>query len=673
MGSGSPDVVYEGRRTRVLRVREPDGASVIVKQTRSPWPTAHEIQRLRREHDLLALIDGQGAPRPIGFSTTPTLALRIEDLGGESLDHQLASLRASPRRALEVALGLARALAEVHARGVVHRDLNPSNAIAHPESGRVWLIDFDFAAEATALEALGAGREAQGTPPYMAPEQTGRLHRPVDARSDLYALGVTLYELLGGHRPFEGRDLLEYTHAHLALAPPTLVPAVAGLPAGVVPLVMTLLRKSPDDRYQSAEGVARDLAALLDAFDAGTEAELQSRHLGRRAVIDQDVTGRSGELARLERAFARAAAGGRAVALVHGPPGIGKTSVVRELVRPVALAGGRLLSGKLDQFARDVPLSGLSQALDELAAEILSAPSAVMEQQRDRVIAAVGASAPLLAELSEPWRPLVGERPAPPELGPVEAERRLQDTLRNAFGATASADHPLVLFLDDLQWADLSSLRVLEALFRDPSLGHLLLVLSWREAAVGPDHALHHTVAALREAGAEVTEIALGPLSLDDVVGLVARALDRPSETVTSVAEALHEKTGGNPFFLRRLFDEAVVSGAFEHLDDDDATLAAIRALPATENVIELLQAELGRLDEGARALLSAAALLGETFDRRTLEHAVAGSADELSERLRSAVRDRFLRPLDPEYWSAGVGADGERFRFAFVHDRVQQ
>ncbi len=675
MASTAPEVVYEGRRTRVLRVREDGGAATIVKQVRNPWPTAHEIQRLRREHDLLARIDGHGAPRAVGFETTPALALRVEDVGGVSLDRGLASLRETPRRALEVALGLAEALAAVHARGVIHRDVNPSNAIRHPTTGEVWLIDFDFAAEAAALEALGAGREAQGTPPYMAPEQTGRLHRPVDARTDLYSLGVTLYELFGGRRPFEGRDLLEYTHAHLALAPATLTPSIAGLPAAVVPLVMTLLHKSPDDRYQSAEGVARDLAALLASLDAPGEAvALAHRELGRPAALGQDVAGREVELAALERAFGRAAAGGRALALVVGPPGIGKTSVVRELAMPVALAGGRLLAGKFDPFSRDVPLSALIQALDELAQEILAAPAEGLERQRDRIARAVGPNAPLLAELAPSWAPLFdGDGAALPEVAPAEAERRLQDTLRRAFGAIASAEHPLVLFLDDLQWADLASLRVLEALFRDPELAHVLLVLAWREAEVGPDHAIHPTVATLRDAGAEVTEITLGPLSPDDVVGLVARALRQPPEAVGEIGDALFEKTAGNPFFLRRLFDEAAAAGAFRDAEGPARALAVIRALPAAENVIELLRSELGRLDEGARALLSAAALLGESFDLGTLELAAGAPAATLSAGIHAAIAGRFLRPIDPEYWSGGVGIEGERFRFAFVHDRVQE
>ncbi len=397
----SAQLVYDGSRTRVLRMHDSQGRSVICKQVRSPWPDAHDLKRVQRERDLLSLIDGHGAPRVLGVETSPRVELLIEDHGGVALDKAMNQLRSSARVALEVALGLADALAAVHKRGVIHRDVNPSNAIVHPESGAVWLIDFDFAAEAASLAVPGATPDdAQGTPPYMAPEQTGRLNRPVDARTDLYGLGVTLYELFGGRRPFECHDLLAYTHAHLALVPPVLEPVVPGLPRGVVALVMTLLHKSPDDRYQSAAGVARDLRALVASLDAGPEVQLSGRELGRRAALGQDVAGRAVECQRLAQAFAYAAAGGRALCLVSGPAGIGKTSVVRELAMPVALAGGRMLSGKFDQFSRDVPLSGLAQPLDQLAAEILSAPPEVVDPWRERLATALGPNTAVLAELS---------------------------------------------------------------------------------------------------------------------------------------------------------------------------------------------------------------------------------------------------------------------------------
>lgn len=670
------ETLHDGVHTRVVRARDASGSTVVLKQRRGAWPDAAALRRLRREHDLLRRIDGHGAPTVLRMETSPVPQLVLADVGGRALDTCMEALRGDARTALTLALRLAEALGAVHGRGVVHRDLAPSNVLVDPLRLEAWLIDFDRATEAGPGAAIDSGGDQLlGTAPYLAPELTGRLNRRADARADLYALGGVLYALFGGAPPFTCADRIGYTHAHLALAPPPLQPVVDGLPRRAVDLVMALLQKSPDARYQSAEGVALDLRALRAELDGEPVVALRGRSLGGRAALPDEVAGRAAEIAALTAAFERARAGGREIALVTGPPGIGKTSVVGELTPAAAVAGGQLLSGKFDQFARDLPLTALSQVLEQFAREVLSAPAEVVEGWRRRLLDATSPNAQLLVDLAPGWALLLGPQPPVDDLAPTEAERRLQDTVRRALGAIASAEHPVVLFLDDLQWADLPSLRVLEALFGDPNLAFLLLVLAWRDAEVGPDHALHPTVTALAGADARVLALPLGPLSRADVQQLVARGLRLEPDGAATLADLLYAKTDGNPFFLRRLFEQAADTGAVRF----DATVGgwawdegAVRALAAADNVVELLQAELRDLAPDARALLAAAALLGDTFDVQGLVHATGRSPAALAPGIEAAIAGRFVRPLDADYWSGGVD-DGRGFRFAFVHDRVQQ
>ncbi|MCB9679506.1 MAG: AAA family ATPase [Alphaproteobacteria bacterium] len=656
------ETLHDSARTRVIRALDSDGQAVVLKRLRSAWPTPEALARLRREHDLLVLLEGNGAPQAVRVDHDPP-QLVTRDTHGVSLLDWLASVAPPTAMALDVALGLAKAVAAVHARGVLHRDINPANIVLDPRSREVWLIDFDLASPVAhhSASARPAG-PLEGTPAYLAPEQTGRTNRAIDARTDLYGLGITLYELFSGRVPFESDDVLGYAHAHLALEPP---PLPGSIPAPVRALVSTLIAKRPEDRYQSAAGVVLDLQRIQ-----GGETALVGRTVSERPSLPQDLVGREHELRALTDALATAQAGGRAIALVHGEAGIGKTTLVRELYPPVTLVGGRILEGKFDQYTRDLPYAALSQVLTALVADALSESTSELERWRTRLLEATAPNTALLVELAPQLEVLLGSQPAAVELAPTEAQARLQETVRRAIRAIALPQSPLVLFLDDLQWADLPSLKVLEALLRDPELRHLLLVAAWRDTEVGEGHALQPALASLTSTDAKVARLALGPLKPDDVTQLLASALQR--DDVEPLARRLWDKTSGNPFFLRRIVQEA---GGAIHYDlaalrwvwDDDG----IDRLAVAENVVALLKAELSRLSGDARTALSAAALLGDPFDLGGLNTATGLGEAELAPAVDSAIQRRFVRPLDHDYWAGGNRA--ARFRFAFVHDRVQQ
>lgn len=667
--------LYDGHRTRVVRGRRANGDTLIVKQLKSAYPSPGELARLQREHDLLGQLDGEGSCRALGYDEREARLL-LEDVRAVALSELIASRALSADEALRIARNTARGLASVHARGILHRDVNPSNLIVDPDALTVWLIDFDLASPVPQRRARPQPIHAlEGTPAYASPEQTGRMNRAVDARSDLYSLGVTLYELFCGKLPFERADLVGLAHAHLAQAAPRLEPRMRGLPEAAVQLVATLLRKRPEERYQSAAGLAADLDALLDELRGGQAAVLSGRAVTDRLELPQELHGREGGVAALIDDLEAVCAGGCRMALVTGEAGIGKTSLVHELYKPATLAGARLVEGKFDQFARETAYTAIAQVLARLAAEVLGGTTSALASVRATLVDATRPNTALLVELAPALGVLTGPQPPVQEVPPAEAARRLQETVRRALGALAGKAHPLVLFLDDLQWADLPSLRLIESLFRDPDLSHLMLVASWRNEEVGAEHAVRPTVQSLRDSGVPVRDIALGPLRPADVARLLSAALGRPEGELAELVGALHAKTGGNPFFLHRVVEQAWVSGAIRF--DREAVAWAwdaygIAELAPADNVISLLQAELRTQSDDVRACLSAAALLADSFDADAVGLATELPAERIREALAAAVAGRFVSPIDEDWWSGAAGT-ARPFRFAFVHDRVQQ
>lgn len=674
------EVLHEGARSRVTRARRgPDRQPVVVKQLRGAFPGDTELARFRREHDMLASLGGVGAPATLAFEVYDGVAqIVMDDPGDVPLTALLRERPLGVAEAVSLALRIAEGVERVHARDVLHRDITPANLVVSPTTGEVRLVDFGLASRLSHGVAGHRPLSAiEGTPAYLAPEQTGRMNRAVDARADLYALGATLYELFAARPPFECADLLEYVHAHLAREPAPLAGQVRTLPPPVAEVVMTLLRKRPEERYQSAAGVALDLRRCLRAVEQGdpSHVELVGRSLSARLEFPQDLHGRGPELARLTAALGDAVGGARGAVLLSGEPGIGKTSLVFELHRPATVAGARLLLGKFDQYSRAVPLAALSQALAGFFRDALAEPLATAIDWRERLLAALGPNGRVLTDVVPGAGALLGEQPSLPELDPAESEQRLQETFRRTFRTIAQPGRAVVLFLDDLQWADLPSLRLVEALLRDPELGHLLLVAAWRDADPGPGHALAHTVDSLQSSGARVERVHLGPLRVGDVRAILADALRASPELLAELAELLHAKTGGNPFFLRRVVEELGSAGALRF--DRDALawrwdLAAVRAHAVTDNVVGFLRRDLEALSGDARRGLSAAAWIGARFDAGLLRAATGLAPDALLAALRVAVDRRFVVPVQDDYWDVGDAPD-PRAEFAFVHDRVQQ
>ncbi len=673
--------IHDGRHSTVFRAHcLTRDVSVVVKQPRGTHRTARAEGRFAREFEITRQVEGDGVVRALELVTDRGAPAIVLEDGGRSLASVYADERPPLALALRIAVQVTTALARIHRKGIVHKDVNPANIVWDSVTATARLIDFGLA-QVLDREQVGARPIAtfEGTAAYASPEQTGRMNRQVDRRSDLYSLGATLYRLVVGRPPFESTDRLELVHAHLAktaIAPRAVDLAI---PEAISDIVMALLEKRAEDRYQSADGLLFDLEACRRALETGGFADrlvLRGRDVDLHLRIPEKLYGRADAVARLLRAFAEAAAGRTRALLVSGEPGIGKTSLVRELLRAPAGRGAVFAEGKFDQFDRATPYDGVIQALRGAVRAILAEDESLVARARERILAAARGNGRVLTDVIPELDHVVGHQPAVEPLPPAEARNRFRLAMAGLVPALAAPDHPLVVFLDDLQWADLPSIELVQSLVTDPESRHVFVVGAFRDGEVGPDHPLAHAIAQLRARSSALDEIALGPLGEDDVLELVTDTVGTAPGRVR-LAVACHAKTRGNAFFLKRfleaLFDAGLLTyDAAERRWSWDQ--AAIQARPMTDNVVDFLAAEIGRLAPEDRRTLQVASCLGDHFDLATLADATGASCVATAERLRSAFTAEFVRPLEEGFWFAPTAelatAD---LRCAFVHDRVRQ
>ena len=639
---------------------EAGAASILVLTPAGPAPSTVSLARLQHIHGLRDQLDPAWATRPQALEHRDGRPILVfEDPGGAPL----VSLVGSPwdlTRFLHVACSLAAALGRLHARDLVHKDIRPANILVRLPDGGVSLTGFGIASRLP--------RERQSPEPpeviagdlcYMAPEQTGRVSRSIDSRSDLYSLGITFYEMLSGAPPFRAADPIEWIHCHIARPPAPLT----GVPEPLAAIVVKLLAKTAEDRYQTAAGLEADLRLCLADWQSRARIDpfpLGAHDTSDRLLIPERLYGRDADVDAIHAAYDRVVArGAPELVLVSGYSGIGKSSVVNELHGALLPSRGLFAAGKFDQYRRDIPYATLAQAFQSLVQQVLGQSDAELSSWRDQLIEALGPNGQLLINLIPELELVIGKQPPVPELPPQDAKNRFQLAFRNLVGVFARKQHPLVVFLDDLQWVDSATLELMERLITDTEVRHLLLVGAYRDNEVGLAHPLHSTLSRIRDQRAAVLELVLGPMSTGDLEQLVADSLHTTRGRAAPLADLIHQKTGGNPFFaiqfLTVLSDEGLIG-----YDHGRAIwtwdLERIHAKGFTDNVVDLMIAKLDRLALAARGALRQLACLGNVTPIATLE-LVHGP--ELDEAMWEAVRAGLVFRRDGQY--------------GFLHDRVQE
>ncbi len=666
---------------RCLRGSEP----MVVKFLRAEPLGAGDMARFRREFELSRRIPHRHVVSATAMgSRDGVLFMAMPDDDALSLRELLRQGPLPVRDALRAAAAVVDALEAVHARSVVHKDIAPGNIVANFGADTIKLIDFGIAAEIPSERpALGRPEELEGTLAYMAPEQSGRMNRDVDYRADFYALGATLFELLAGAPPFRFADPVEAVHAHLTHAPPLANLLQADMPPLLAALVGRLLAKEPEARYQSHFALRRDLQFILDHLDRPAELgryRLAAADLPERFQVSGKLYGRDAEVRGILQAFAAAAEGAARLITIAGFSGIGKTALVNEVQRALLGYRGNFVTGKFNQFGQHAPYAAFIAALQQRGRQVLALRADARQQWRDALMAALGVNAALAADAVPDLALLLGPLPPVLPLGPTESENRFLRTIQQSFAALASADEPLVLFIDDLQWADRASRRLLRELVQDDGLRHLLVIGAYRSNEVGPDHPLTPDLQTFAERGERTLALQVAPLVASDVRRLLADTLRRDVEDVDALAALCLSKTGGNPFFLRR-FLEDIARRRLVWVDRTQGcwcwSIERIQRERMADNVVALMVEQLRRLPAGTATLLTTAACLGVRFELATLATATEQDEDAVLRGLIPALEASLLLPADGRYrWVAVLDASeraGLRVGFDFAHDRVQE
>ena len=612
-------------------------------------------------------LDAVWAARPLEFVHEQGQAmLLLQDPGGEPLDRLIG-----PPMGLELFLRLAVALSvamvRLHGRGLVHKDIKPTNVLVNVSAEKAWLTGFGIAScLPRERQAPGPPETIAGTLAYMAPEQTGRMNRSIDSRSDLYALGVTFYQMLTGSLPFTGTDPMEWVHCHIARRPLPPSERMGNIPAPVSEIIMKLLAKTAEERYQTAAGVESDLRYCLAEWER--KGRIESFALGEhdapdRLLLPEKLYGRAREIETLLACFDRVVHDGAAeLVLVSGYSGIGKSSVVNELHKVLVPPRGLFASGKFDQYKRDIPYSTLAQAFQSLIRPLLGKSDPELAGWREAFREALGPNGQLIIDLVPELKLIVGEQPPVPELPSRDAQRRFQLVFRRFLAVFARPQHPLALFLDDLQWLDLATLDLLADLLTQPDMRHLMLIGAYRDNEVNSAHPLIRKLEAIRNRGAVVHEIVLAPLSREDLEQLIGDALHCKPERVIALAELIHEKTAGNPFFANQLILALVEEGllTFDYAEGRWSwDLNRIRAKGYTDNVADLMVGKLARLPVETQQALQILACMGNSAECALLEIVLQQSSEQMHGELLEAVCGGFIFRVGQSY--------------TFLHDRVHE
>ncbi|MEP6520097.1 AAA family ATPase [Microcoleus vaginatus] len=686
--------IYESANSLVYRgIREQDHKAVILKVLKQDYPTPSELTRYKQEYEITRNLDIDGVVKAYALEPYQrTLVIILEDFGASSLK-QLMNGRVGTHgiaplpEFLNIAIRTAEILGTIHAANVIHKDINPANIVFNPETGIIKIIDFGISTQLTRENpTLKNPNVLEGTLAYMSPEQTGRMNRSLDYRTDFYSLGVTFYELLTGQLPFESTDALELVHCHIAKQPipPHLLGRGEGdrgrggepCPKAVSDIVIKLMAKMAEERYQSAWGVKADLEECLYQLQTSgniSDFPLASSDISDKFQIPQKLYGREAEVETLLAAFERVADNPQPqieMMLVAGYSGIGKSSLVAEIHKPNTRLRGYFTEGKFDQFQRSVPYSAIASAFQGLVRQLLTESEAQLEQWREKLLRAFGTSGQVIIDVIPEVELIVGKQPPVSELGPTESQNRFNLVFSKFIRALCAKEHPLVIFLDDLQWADSATLKLIELMMTDASMQYLFLIGAYRDNEVSRAHPLMMMLDGLRNQGATVNSITLAPLALEHINQLIADTLHSNTNQSQPLANLIMSKTGGNPFFvnqfLKTLHSENLITFDFErHRWQWD--ISNIEAQGITDNVVELMIGKLKKLPESTQQILRLASCVGASFDLNTLAIICEKSPREIFSDLVIAVQSGLILPkseLDAELLIQD---------YKFLHDRVQQ
>ncbi|MFN6461553.1 MAG: AAA family ATPase [Nostoc sp. DedVER02] len=707
-GYGIGERIYTSARTLVYRGwREADQTPVAIKLLKSSYPSLIELAQFKNQYSIAKILNVPGVVRIYSLESCQNRpALILEDFGGiplkEYTPFRIKGLsetgnqeNSSPLHPnlltefLQVAIALADILAELYHHEIIHKDIKPANILINPTTKEVKLIDFSIASLLPRVNQVSTSPTVlEGTLAYLSPEQTGRMNRGIDYRTDFYSLGVTFYELLTGQVPFQSDDLMELVHCHIAKQPPPLGNREE-IPQIICDIVMKLMAKNAEDRYQSALGLKHDLQICLEQLHSSGNIipfQLGYRDVCDRFVIPEKLYGREVEVAMLLATFERVRQGTSEMMLVAGSSGIGKTAIVNEVHKPITRQRGYFIKGKFDQFNRNIPFFALVQAFRDLMAQLLTESDAQIDQWKAQILSTLGESGQVIIEVIPELERIIGKQPSVPELSGTAVQSRFNLLFQKFIQVFTTQEHPLVIFLDDLQWADSASLKLMHLLMSEASNSYLLVIGAYRDNEVSSAHPLMLTIEEMRQEAITVSSIVLSALTQTDLNQLIADTLKYSTEQATAIANLVYHKTKGNPFFtnqfLKSLHEDGLIAFASK-TGDWQCNIAQIRALSFTEDIVEFVALQLQKLPSQTQDVLKLAACVGNQFDLETLSLVYEKSPAQTAVDLWPALKDELILPSGEGYTffqdesvvmdDLTNGNTSIKITYKFLHDRIQQ
>lgn len=656
--------IYTSEKTAVFKVKN-SGETVILKTLRSEYPDPSDLSEFKHEYEILQKLKNPGIIKAIGIEKYKSgLAIILEDIGGIDLYKIIQSRRLSLKECVEIMLASTKALSSIHSASIVHRDIKAHNIIYNEKTKELKIIDFGSASLLIKQNSfISMNSSLEGTLAYISPEQTGRMNRTVDYRTDYYSLGVTFYQILTGDIPFIYSDPMELVHAHIAKVPvsPFEVINSRGLqPIGeakitkvISDIIMKLLQKNPEDRYQSAFGILHDLEwcikNIAELENENITYEIEDYQIGQndfspRFQIPEKLYGRSKEIIPILKSFTHVTEGEVELILISGRSGTGKSVLINEINKPIVEYKGYFASGKYDQYKRNIPYYGITLSLKNLLKQILTESHDSILKWKEILQASVGLNGRVITDVIPELETLIGEQPDVPSLGIAESQNRFSLVFQNFIKAFCKQEHPITLFLDDLQWADTPSIALVETILTNPEMKFLLLILSFRDNEVLPADPFSLMLENLQKKGMSYKSIVLNPFSIQDISHLVADTLRCEKKEAKQLAEELFKKTKGNPFFVTEMFKNLHEKGLIEHKDEKWIwNIQKIEEAKISENVIDLLVEKVKDLSLSQAETLKLAACIGDSFQTEILFLVSEKDREVVNEELTTISNDGFL------------------------------
>ncbi len=677
--------IYSGSRTEVYRAMQTSQQRpVVIKLLRRAYPSFSELVQFCNQYTIAKSLDISGIIKPHNLEPYQNgYALVMEDFGGVALQQFTQRKPLILEQFIRIAIQLADILHQLYQHGVIHKDIKPANILIHPETQQVKLIDFSIASllprETPEIQSPNV---LEGTLAYISPEQTGRMNRGIDYRTDFYSLGVTFYELLTGELPFKSDDPMELVHCHIAKQPSPLGNQENMSPV-LSDIVMKLMAKNAEDRYQSALGLKYDLEQCLTQLQETDQ--IKSFEIGQwdfcdRFVIPDKLYGRESEVKTLLEAFERVAKGNSELMLVAGFSGIGKTAVVNEVHKAIVRQRGYFIKGKFDQFQRNIPLSAFVQAFREFMGQLLCESDFQLTQWKTHILAALGKNAQVIIDVIPELQEIIGEQSPVPELSGHASQNRFNLLFQKFIEVFTTSEHPLVIFLDDLQWADSASLSLMQVLMNPNEIGYLLMIGAYRDHEVSPAHPLILTLEKIQKSQAIVNTIILSPLQYSSINQLIADTLNCSQNLASPLTELVMSKTKGNPFFttqfLKALYEENLITFNWKE-SYWECDIVQVQQLSLTDNLVEFMAKQLQKLPSNTQEILKLAACIGNCFDLATLAIVSQKSERETANILWKALEEGLIIPQTQVYKFYLQQTPEEQatpiVSYKFLHDRVQQ